>query len=95
MTQSPRGPRRPGATIALEVLVRAATVFGGVGPAWHDVLRMPDSWMEHGPFSSWLVPGLLLLLVLLAVRTSRHRPEGRSAAPAAEEVRGDQLASTR
>jgi hypothetical protein len=42
--------------------------------------------------------GAGLLVLLLAVWTSRHRPlvpEGRAGAPAAEEVRGDQLASTR
>jgi hypothetical protein len=46
------------------VLSSAAAVYGGVGLAWGNVLRMPHDWLEHGPFGSWLVPGLLLLLVV-------------------------------
>jgi hypothetical protein len=63
-TNQPRPASRPWPTITLEALASAAAVYGGVGLAWRNVLGMPDSWLQHSPFSSWLVPGLLLLLVV-------------------------------
>jgi hypothetical protein len=65
MTRDPLRPgSRPWPTVVLELLTCAAAGYGGVGLAWHNVVRMPDSWLQHGPFTSWQVPGLLLLLVV-------------------------------
>jgi hypothetical protein len=41
-------------------------MIGGVGLMWNDVMGMPDSWLEGTPFTSWVLPGVLLLAVVAA-----------------------------
>lgn len=67
LTRAPARPRGRNWPVAvLELLVAAAAVYGGVGLAWGNAIGMLDEWLEGTPFTSWLVPGLLLLLVVAA-----------------------------
>jgi len=50
--------------ILLEVLVAVGAVFGGVGLIANNAIGMLPEWLEGTPFTSWTVPGLLLLLVI-------------------------------
>jgi hypothetical protein len=50
--------------IGVEVLIAASAVYGGVGLIWNDVIQMPDEWLEGTPFTSWVLPGVFLLLVV-------------------------------
>ena len=45
----------------LAVLVAAASVFGGIRLI-HDGLGMPADYLTATPFSSWVLPGLALLV---------------------------------
>jgi hypothetical protein len=49
--------------IALELIIGANAVYGGIGLA-RDGLGMPDDWLTGTPFDSWLWPGVFLLLVV-------------------------------
>ena len=51
------------ALIAIEVLVAVNAIFGGIGLV-RNGMGMPDEWLERTPFSSWLWPGIFLLLVI-------------------------------
>jgi hypothetical protein len=55
--------------VALELLIAAAAVGGGAGLMWDDAIQMPDSWLDGTPFTSWLLPGVFLLLVVAAPMT--------------------------
>ncbi|MFI7587403.1 hypothetical protein ACIB24_10045 [Spongisporangium articulatum] len=80
---------------AIELLVAAAAVYGGVGLAWDNRLGMLDSWLAGSPFHSWLWPGVLLLLVVAAPMTVAAVLELRAspwAAPASLAAGGAQVA---
>jgi hypothetical protein len=65
VTQISAGPRRRNwPVVAVELLAGAGAVYGGVGLAWDNAIGMLDEWLEGTPFTSWLVPGVLLLLVV-------------------------------
>lgn len=59
-------PRRARLLITLEALVAGSAVYGGVGLAFRNVIHMPDDWLAKSPFSSWVLPGILLLFVVAA-----------------------------
>ena len=58
--------RRHWLVITVEVLVALAAVYGGVGLMWGNAIGMPDEWRVGTPFTSWVLPGALLLLVVAA-----------------------------
>jgi hypothetical protein len=64
LTRAAARPRRNWPVAVLELLLAAAAVYGGVGLAWGNAIGMLDEWLEGTPFTSWLVPGVLLLLVV-------------------------------
>ncbi len=49
--------------IAVEVLVAVSAIYGGIGLI-RNGMGMPDEWLDPTPFSSWLWPGIFLLLVI-------------------------------
>jgi len=49
--------------VALALNVTAAAVYGGVG-LMTGTMAMDDSWLQTGPFHSWTLPGLALLLTV-------------------------------
>ena len=50
--------------IALETLVAISAVYGGVGLIWNNVIGMPDDWLQATLFTSWVLPGVPLLLAV-------------------------------
>lgn len=44
-----------------------ALIVGSVDPAWGSVLMPPQEYLEGSPFSSYLVPGMLLILLVAGV----------------------------
>ncbi|MFR9803937.1 hypothetical protein ACL02T_16790 [Pseudonocardia sp. RS010] len=52
------------ALAGLELLIAAAAIYGGVGLAAGNLIGMPDDWLAGTPFTSWLWPGVFLLLVV-------------------------------
>ena len=57
------------ALIALEVLVAVNAIYGGIG-LMRNGMGMPDDWLERTPFTSWLWPGVFLLLVIAVPMTA-------------------------
>lgn len=53
-------------TAGIESLVAASAVYGGVGLIAGNAIGMPDDWLAGTPFGSWVLPGVLLLLVVAA-----------------------------
>lgn len=51
--------------VVLELLVGAAAVYGGIGLIV-DRIGMDPAWLRDTPFTSWTVPGVLLLLFVAA-----------------------------
>ena len=47
--------------VALEALIAASAVYGGIGLMVNG-MGMPLSWLDGTPFTSWVVPGALLLV---------------------------------
>ncbi|MBW0119466.1 hypothetical protein [Pseudonocardia abyssalis] len=65
LTTAPARPRRRNwPVVAIELFVAAGAVYGGVGLARGNTIGMLDEWLEGTPFTSWFVPGILLLLVV-------------------------------
>jgi hypothetical protein len=56
--------RRDWPAIVLEAFVAAMAVYGGVGLLWNNAIGMPAEWLAGTPFTSWLIPGALLLMVV-------------------------------
>jgi len=52
------------AVIGLETVAAVSAVAGGIGLVARNAIGMPGDWLAATPFSSWLVPGVLLLLVV-------------------------------
>ncbi|MBN9101033.1 MAG: hypothetical protein J0I49_23400 [Pseudonocardia sp.] len=67
---SRRAGRRYWPVIVLEVLVALAALYGGVGLMWGNAIGMLDEWLVGTPFTSWVLPGALLLLVVAAPMTT-------------------------
>ena len=66
------------ALIALELLVAVNATYGGIG-LMRNGMGMPDDWLEPTPFTSWLWPGVFLLLVIAVPMTAAAALEmGRS-----------------
>ena len=63
MTGSRQGLRV--ALVVIEVLVAVNAVFGGVG-LMTSGMGMPTAWLAGTPFTTWVLPGVALL-VLVAV----------------------------
>ncbi len=65
VTEAPRrSDRRHWVVVAPEVLVTLAAVYGGVGLVWGNAIGMLDEWLVGTPFTSWVLPGALLLVVV-------------------------------
>lgn len=60
-------PRRrpPWPVVVLELLIAGSAVYGAVG-LMTDTIGMPADWLHGTPFASWVIPGVLLLLVVAA-----------------------------
>lgn len=56
------------ALIAVEILVAVNAIYGGIGLI-RNGMGMPDEWLERTPFSSWLWPGIFLLVVIAVPMT--------------------------
>lgn len=50
--------------VCVEGFVTAGAVFGGVGLIADNAIGMLPEWLERTPFTSWLWPGVLLLLLV-------------------------------
>ncbi|WP_413372883.1 hypothetical protein [Paenibacillus taichungensis] len=61
------GPERSWALIIVQGLLAIGAIIGGgaliIDPSGN-LVKMPDSLLEHSPFGSFLIPGIILLLVL-------------------------------
>ena len=64
--RDPVTAHRHWALAAVEALVALAALFGGVGLIAGNALHMQDDWLVGTPFRSWVLPGVLLLLVVAA-----------------------------
>lgn len=60
-------PGRSWALIMLQGLLAIGAIIGGgaliIDPSGN-LIKMPDSLLDHSPFGSFLIPGIILLLVL-------------------------------
>ena len=56
-------------TIVLELFVASMAVYGGVGLIWDNALGMSAEWLAGSPFTSWVLPGVFLLLVVAVPMT--------------------------
>lgn len=54
--------------IALEVLIAANAIYGGLGLIGSG-LGMPQEWLADTPFDSWVLPGVALLIVIAVPMT--------------------------
>ncbi|QOS82336.1 hypothetical protein JNUCC31_06255 [Paenibacillus sp. JNUCC31] len=61
------GPERSWVLIIMQGFLGIGAMFGGgvlmIDPSGN-LVQMPDSLLEHSPFGSFLIPGIILLLVL-------------------------------
>ncbi|QLG39064.1 hypothetical protein MKY42_24525 [Paenibacillus sp. FSL W7-1088] len=61
------GPERSWVIIVMQGLLGIGAMVGGgaliIDPSGN-LIQMPDSLLEHSPFGSFLIPGIILLLVL-------------------------------
>ncbi len=57
------------ALIAVEVFVAGGAVFGGIGLI-ADTLGMQPDWLSGTPFTSWVWPGISLLLIVAMPMTA-------------------------
>lgn len=55
-------------TAGVELAIAAAAVYGGVG-LMADAIGMSDDWLSGTPFRSWVLPGVLLILVVAVPMT--------------------------
>ncbi|WP_103383714.1 hypothetical protein [Pseudonocardia dioxanivorans] len=55
--------------VVVEALVALAAVYGGVGLMADNMIGMPHDWLSATPFTSWVVPGMLLVLVVAVPMT--------------------------
>jgi hypothetical protein len=71
------------AVVGVETVAAVSAVGGGIGLAAGNAIGMPADWLAATPFSSWLVAGVLLLLVVAVpmgvaavaeLRRSSHAP---------------------
>jgi hypothetical protein len=56
--------RRSWLLIAVEGVIAVSAGYGGVGLIWNNVIQMPPDWLQGTPFTSWVLPGVFLLLVV-------------------------------
>ena len=57
------------ALIAVEALVAVGAAYGGVGLIADNAIGMLPEWLARTPFTSWLWPGVFLLLVVAVPMT--------------------------
>ena len=50
--------------IGIEALVSVVALYGGIGLIAGNALKMRDDWLDGTPFTSWVLPGVLLLIVV-------------------------------
>lgn len=92
-TREPATSHRAWAVIALELLTAISAVYGGIGLISNNFIRMPDEWLQGTPFTSWVLPGVFLLLVVAAPMGIASALELRSSscAPIGSEIAGAAL----
>jgi hypothetical protein len=56
-------------TAGLEIVIAASAGYGGVGLIAGNAIGMPDDWLAGTSFTSWTLPGVLLLLVVAVPMT--------------------------
>jgi hypothetical protein len=66
ITRAPVTVHRHWTLVVIEALVAAAAVYGGVGMIANNAIGMLDDWLLGTPFHSWVLPGVLLLVVVAA-----------------------------
>lgn len=54
------------ALVCVEWFVTVGAVLGGAGMIANNAIGMQQEWLEGSPFASWIVPGVLLLLIVAA-----------------------------
>ncbi len=78
-TQQPFVTGKPGGTstaiargglIAAELFVAVGALYGGVGLIADNSIGMLPEWLDGTPFTSWMLPGIFLLLVVAAPMTT-------------------------
>lgn len=52
------------ALIGIEVFVAVGAVYGGVGLIADNAIGMLPEWLARTPFTSWVWPGILLLIIV-------------------------------
>lgn len=52
------------ALVGVEVFVAVGAIFGGIGLMAGNAIHISDDWLIGTPFNSWLLPGILLLLIV-------------------------------
>jgi hypothetical protein len=75
-----RKPVARWALVAVEVLTAVAALYGGIGLIADNSIQMKDEWLIGTPFDSWVLPGIFLLLVVVAAPND-HRSNGRNRSP--------------
>jgi hypothetical protein len=50
--------------IGVELFVAVGAVYGGVGLISGNAIHIADEWLAGTPFNSWVLPGILLLIVV-------------------------------
>ena len=76
--------------VVIETLVAAAALYGGIGLIWNNAIGMPADWLGGTPFRSWVLPGVLLVLVVAVPMTVAAVLEARRSpwAPVASIIAG-------
>jgi hypothetical protein len=59
-----RGARCRWLTIGVELFVLVMALYGGIGLIANNAIGMLDEWLGGTPFTGWLWPGVLLLVVV-------------------------------
>jgi hypothetical protein len=63
-TPTPVSERWRWVTAGLEILIAASAGYGGIGLIAGNAIGMPADWLDGTGFTSWVLPGVLLLLVV-------------------------------
>lgn len=63
MQRTPTHPTARWLLIAVEVLIAANAVYGGIGLMVNG-MGMPMEWLDRTPFDSWVLPGVFLLILI-------------------------------
>lgn len=69
VTRSRAGERWRWITAGLEAVIAASAIYGGIGLIAGNAIGMPDDWLAGTSFTSWVLPGILLLIVVAVPMT--------------------------